>query len=50
MISSFQDLLFKNVSGFLQEEREWLDNFLKYYQAEAPITGFLEDESVSIER
>jgi hypothetical protein len=29
---------------------EWLDNFLKYYQAEAPITGFLEDESVSIER
>jgi len=29
---------------------EWLDNFLKHYQATAPITGFLEDESVRIER
>lgn len=29
---------------------EWLDNFLKYYQADAPITAFLEDESVVIER
>ena len=29
---------------------EWLDNFLKYYQESAPITAFLEDESVIIER
>ena len=29
---------------------EWLDNFLKNYQANAPILAFLEDESVSIER
>jgi hypothetical protein len=29
---------------------EWLDNFLKNYQAEAPITAFLEDESVTLER
>jgi len=29
---------------------EWLDLFLKYYQAEAPVTGFLEDESVVVER
>tara|TARA_R100000951_G_scaffold10010_1_gene8632 strand:+ start:2223 stop:3440 length:1218 start_codon:yes stop_codon:yes gene_type:complete len=29
---------------------EWLDLFLKHYQAEAPITGFLEDESVVLER
>ncbi len=29
---------------------EWLDNFLKYYQATAPILAFLEDESVTIER
>ena len=29
---------------------EWLDNFLKYYQANAPILAFLEDESVTLER
>ena len=29
---------------------EWLDNFLKYYQRNAPVLAFLEDESVSIER
>ena len=29
---------------------EWLDNFLKYYQAFAPILAFLEDESVTVER
>ena len=29
---------------------EWLDNFLKYYQADAPILAFLEDESVTLER
>jgi len=29
---------------------EWLDNFLKNYQSNAPILAFLEDESVSIER
>lgn len=29
---------------------EWLDNFLKYYQADAPINAFLEDESVIVER
>ena len=29
---------------------EWLDDFLKYYQDTAPITAFLEDESVMIER
>ena len=29
---------------------EWLDNFLKNYQATAPILAFLEDESVTLER
>tara|TARA_R110000824_G_scaffold202163_4_gene386397 strand:+ start:2169 stop:3377 length:1209 start_codon:yes stop_codon:yes gene_type:complete len=29
---------------------EWLDNFLKHYQANAPILAFLEDESVTLER
>jgi len=29
---------------------EWLDNFLKNYQANAPILAFLEDESVTLER
>jgi hypothetical protein len=29
---------------------EWLDDFLKYYQDTAPITAYLEDESVTIER
>lgn len=41
------DLRWENLQDLATE---WLDLFLKHYQAEAPITAFLEDESVIVER
>jgi len=41
------DLRWQNLQDLATE---WLDLFLKHYQAEAPILAFLEDESVVLER